>query len=679
MARTGATEELPKRVGIWIRVSTEDQAKGESPEHHERRARSYAEAKDWHVAQVYNLSGVSGKSVMGHPETERMLEDMKGGRITGLIFSKLARLARNTRELLDFADIFRDHGADLISLQEAIDTSSPAGRLFYTMIAAMAQWEREEIAERVAASVPVRAKLGKPLGGAAPFGYRWVDKKLIPDPNEAPIRRLVYELFVKEKRKKRVARILNERGYRTRRGAPFTDSAIARMIEDPTAKGWRRANYTKSRGEGKRWDYKPEDEWVWHPVEAIVPEELWEEANTIVAEQRRGRKPARKTVHLFSGIAFCACGGKMYVPSNSPKYICWGCRNKIPEEDLEAVFQEQLHAFFLSPEDIAEALAGSESALREREELLSVLQKERDFVQSEMDRVYRLYIDEEIESHGFGERNRPLDARRKQLDAEIPELAGAIDSQRIHYLSSDEIVREAQDLYGRWDSLTFDEKREIVESITERIEVGDGDIEIHLYYEPPRPPTEPRPPDPSGDRGNKATQKHGFAAAIHWKRAGKAKRAAARANTTLPSSRIWRSASRLPRSNSGSSSRKRTPLWASETSPGRGGVPPPRRPALVAEWWGARKGRVRMRGVAGSRPPATLQIRVVSRASACESGGSRLGSTRARSVLPEPGAPRMSRPCPPAAETSSARLGPSCPRTTAKSGPVAEGGDRASS
>lgn len=82
--------EVQKRVGIWIRVSTDMQVKDDSPEHHERRGRAYAEAKGWIVEEVYKLDAVSGKSVMGQPETKRMLADLKSGHITGLIFSKLA-------------------------------------------------------------------------------------------------------------------------------------------------------------------------------------------------------------------------------------------------------------------------------------------------------------------------------------------------------------------------------------------------------------------------------------------------------------------------------------------------------------------------------------------------------------------------------------------------------------
>src|SRR5581483_5517715 len=122
-------QPLRKRVGIWIRVSTEDQAKGESPEHHEKRARAYAESKDWDVVELYDLAGVSGKSVSNHPECRRMMQDVTSRRIEGLIFSKLARLARDTKQLLEFREFFMKHDADMISLADSIDTSTPAGRL----------------------------------------------------------------------------------------------------------------------------------------------------------------------------------------------------------------------------------------------------------------------------------------------------------------------------------------------------------------------------------------------------------------------------------------------------------------------------------------------------------------------------------------------------------------------
>jgi len=643
-----------KRVGIWIRVSTEDQVKGESPEHHEKRARLYAEAKGWQVVETYRLDAISGKTVKETPEAQRMLKDIREGHITGLIFSKLARLARNTKELLEFSEIFRETGADLISLAESIDTSTPAGRLFYTMIAGMAQWEREEIAERVAASVPIRAKLGKPTGGKAIYGYQWKDGKFIPDPVEAPIRRLVYELFAEHKRLRTVARLLNDRGYRTRNGKKFSDSTVLRLITDSAAKGRRRANYTTSKDNKGAWDLKPESEWVYQEVEAIVPEALWEECNALVAVRKaKGSKPvSKKTAHLFAGYTFCECGPPMYVLWKSPNYTCRACRNKIAANDLETVFHEQIKAFVFSDTEIAAHLEKVHAEIGEKAKLVSVLETEKSKLTTEIDKLYALYQSDAIDKDGFGCKYRPLAERQQQLDDEIPEAQAALDILKMAEISQAEVVHEARDLYSRWPELPVEEKRRIVEAIVERITIGVDEVDIQLFYGPPSPAScsipatgsEGASPPPTHHyvaRGNPwemATQPQGFIAATRMNRAGKSTWRAARDTVMCPESSGSRNASSTLRSNSGNSSRNNTPCIANEISPGRGCPPPPTSAAAEALWCGARNGLCRQ---CSTRNPAVPRdcTAADSNASVSVIAGRMPGSRAASIDFPVPGGP----------------------------------------
>ena len=475
-----------KRIGIWVRVSTEFQVKDDSPEHHEQRARHYANAKGWEVIEVYRLEAVSGKTVMELAETKRMLKDIQTGRISAIVFSKLARLARNTKELLEFSELFRKADADMISLAENIDTSSPSGRLFFTIIAAMAEWERAEIADRVAASVPIRAKLGKPLGGQAPYGYEWKGKELVVNDHEAPVRKLIYQLFTESRKKGTVAKKLNAMGHRTRNGSEFTDTTIGRLLHDSTAKGVRLANYTKSLGDGKKWVMKPESEWVTITCPAIVSEELWEECNQILRQQEeKNKRAAKPAVHLFSGLLYCGCGGKMYVYADGLKYKCSVCRKtKIEIADIEEIYYENLKEFLLTEEHIESFLSKADEAIAEKEKQLQTLNQDRKRLKDEMDKTMQLYLSGQIPKDGFANYYNPLDIQFKQIEASVPDIQAEIDFLRIECLNSDTIITEAKNLADQWIDLEKEAKRQIVEQITERITIEGDEIRFKFSYNP---------------------------------------------------------------------------------------------------------------------------------------------------------------------------------------------------
>jgi site-specific DNA recombinase len=471
---------LPKNVGIWIRVSTEDQARGDSPEIHEARARAYASARGWNVHEIYDLAGVSGKSVVEHAEAKRMMADIKRGHVTGLIFSKLARLSRNARELQDFGDFFRQCNADLISLSESIDTTTAGGRMFFNLLGVFAQWEREEIADRVNASFLTRAKLGKLLNKSCPYGYKVVEGKLVLHPDEAPIRRQAYELFLAHRRKHTVARIFNEKGYRTRKNRLWQWAQIKTMLADPSAKGVHYFNRSRSIGSWKKAP-KPESEWGQIECEPIVSVATWNQVNQILEEQSKAwKKPGRLPTQTFSRLAWCKCGGKMYARHDSPKYLCRKCNNKIPIADLESIFQEELKGFFADPKRLATSLNQAAQTLREKTAQLESHQQAIAKVREEMHQTHQLYLKQQISGDGFRDLYRPAEDRMKQLQAELPKLQAELDVLKVNQLSAEDILAEAYSLYDRWPSLPLDDRRKIAEAVCEKMVIGGDEIDITL-------------------------------------------------------------------------------------------------------------------------------------------------------------------------------------------------------
>jgi site-specific DNA recombinase len=462
---------IPKQmpIGVWIRVSTDDQAKGESPEHHRARAKANAELRGYEIRETYDLAGVSGKSVKDHPEAKRMMRDVERGHIKGLMFSKLARFARNTRELLDFADSFQKHGAALISIEEHFDTSTPVGLLFYTIIAAMAQWEREEIGSRVRESVKIRAKLGKPISYVAPFGYEWKEKKLVQHPERAPVRKLAYELFLKHKRRTTVARLLNQGGYRTKEGKQWYDTTVTRILTDTSAKGVYYINRVKSLGNWKD-EPKPESEWGTVFCEPLVTEETWNEVNRILEEQTKNAiRPGPAPKHLFASLLHCQCGRRMYVLSNTPKYFCERCQKRVPCADLEAIFLEKLKENFGDAPRVEGYLREAAKNADAKTDLLATTSAEIAKVKEHMTKTYELFLAGAATPARFKELNDPLEERLHQLQTERVRLQAEVDVSRADALTTAAVVEEALKLQDLWPTLDLERKRNIVQSLVQSI------------------------------------------------------------------------------------------------------------------------------------------------------------------------------------------------------------------
>jgi transcriptional regulator with XRE-family HTH domain len=136
--------------------------------------------------------------------------------------------------------------------------------------------------------------------------------------------------------------------------------------------------------------------------------------------------------------------------------------------------------------------------------LADALSKEADGLREEMKKTHRLYLDDELSPKGFGALYRPLEERLGQLEAELPSVQGEADFLAVQLLSNEEMFSDARDLYARWDTLAFDEKRAIVESLVSRITVGRDAVTIDLAS----------PPASLGNRSTLATNQQGFVAQI---------------------------------------------------------------------------------------------------------------------------------------------------------------------
>jgi DNA invertase Pin-like site-specific DNA recombinase len=152
---------MTTRVAIYARVSTVNH--GQDVSMQTRELRQFSEARGWNVAGEYTDAGVSG-SKDSRPELNRLMADAHKRRFDVVCIWRFDRFARSVSHLLRALETFKALGIDFVSYSEQMDTSTPAGKMVFTVLGAVAELERSLIVERVRAGLRNARAKGKTLG-----------------------------------------------------------------------------------------------------------------------------------------------------------------------------------------------------------------------------------------------------------------------------------------------------------------------------------------------------------------------------------------------------------------------------------------------------------------------------------------------------------------------------------
>ncbi len=312
----------PVKVAIYARVSTEDQAEqGYSIDAQLETLRKYCELYGKEVYKEYVDAGVSGKSIEGRYELQRLLKDAGDKRFHEVIVWKFNRMARKNVDLLNIVEQLETYNITFRSFSENFDTSTSMGKFALQMMGAVGELERNTIVDNVKMGMKQRAKKGE-HNGKLPLGYRVVpdpdnltkkrSKAVAVVPEEALLVRKIFELYATGRGLKNIANELNHSSYKTQTGNTFSTTAIKEILHNPFYNGKVRYNRYENWSNKRRRGKSNEPIVADGKHEAIIHDALWEKVQFLL--QKKSFTPSRifDGEFLLSGLIRCPkCGAAM--------------------------------------------------------------------------------------------------------------------------------------------------------------------------------------------------------------------------------------------------------------------------------------------------------------------------------------------------------------------------------
>ena len=461
-------EEERKVAGIYIRVSTEDQAReGFSLGEQEEKLKQLCDYKGYEVYKVYCDAGISAKDMEHRPKFQEMLKDMKDGKINYIVAYKLDRVTRSVRDLEELISQLEKYNTYLVCDRDDVNTSTANGRFFVRMLTVLSQLEIEIVSERTKFGLNGAIKSGH-LPGQVALGFKKDgNRKTIIDPATAPIVKRVFDLYLQGKTFLQISNIFNEEKVLNKN---WKDTHIERIINNRLYMG----DYEM---------YKRLKEWknvepviYMNVVDPIIPRYIWEEcqAQKIINQ----RTYTRDRVYTFFQKLKCPkCGKIMKCKGSGGKrkkyvyYNCEDCHENIRESYVEEEFEKivgQLLRFDNEYNELFLPLFADKEKVADKSDI------EREIINltKQKERIKKAYMSEVVELDDFKEDlkviNEKLDILTKQLEKEqelknknrfTPEKVMADrDLQRIFMTNGKDVSL----FLTEWQTMTKEDKQEFI-------------------------------------------------------------------------------------------------------------------------------------------------------------------------------------------------------------------------
>lgn len=355
--------EIPMKVTFYARVSSE---KDEQLNSLDNQITYYTDLIKkntyWEYVPGYIDEGLSGISTKKRESFNHMIEDANNGLFDFIITKEISRFARNTLDSIQFTRALLGNGVGVLFQNDNINTLDEDSELRLSIMSSIAQDELRKLSSRVKFGHQQAIKRGVVLGNSRIFGYDKKDKKLVINEEEAAMVRELFELYATDQYSmKQIENMFWERGYRNRNGNKIAHTTMSSVISNPKYKGYYVGNRVKVVDMfTKKQKFLPPEEWVMFKDEtgeiipAIVSEELWEAANTVLSRRSldvKNRQNICNHANLLTGKLFCTHCGKPYyrrdsMDRNGNKNSKWVCSGKIKNGAAScpsfAIYEEEI-------------------------------------------------------------------------------------------------------------------------------------------------------------------------------------------------------------------------------------------------------------------------------------------------------------------------------------------------